>query len=148
MICGDGSANCEPKLRKSADCCQNFFHDIFVIFRHDSTKRSAGVSIHQIANRSVRKVPPDQLRLVILSEVEKGASGTSDMNGCSARAAARESGNERVNLSMFPRMNRLYFGDNLKWLSDSPYRLLDRIRTAAILLQRGQGVNGSLWGPR
>jgi 16S rRNA G966 N2-methylase RsmD len=41
------------------------------------------------------------------------------MDGCAARVAARESGDERVkSLDGFPRMNRLYFGDNLKWLSD------------------------------
>jgi hypothetical protein len=34
--------------------------------------------------------------LVIPSEVGNGASGTSDMDGCAARVAARESGDERV----------------------------------------------------
>ena len=33
---------------------------------------------------------------VIPSEVENGTSGTSDMDGCAARVAARESGDERV----------------------------------------------------
>jgi hypothetical protein len=34
--------------------------------------------------------------LVIPTEVENRASGMSDMDGCAARAAARESGDERV----------------------------------------------------
>ena len=37
-----------------------------------------------------------QLTLVIPSEVENGASGTSEMGGCAARVAARESGDQRV----------------------------------------------------
>jgi hypothetical protein len=37
-------------------------------------------------------------QLVILSGAKNGASGTSDMDGCAARVAARESGDERVNL--------------------------------------------------
>ena len=40
------------------------------------------------------------------------------MDGCAARVAARESGDERVKSLDVARMNRLYFGDNLKWLSD------------------------------
>jgi 16S rRNA G966 N2-methylase RsmD len=40
------------------------------------------------------------------------------MDGCAARVAARESATNESNLSMLPSMNRLYFGDNLKWLSD------------------------------
>jgi len=35
-------------------------------------------------------------QLVISSEVENGATGESDMDGCAAEAAARESGDERV----------------------------------------------------
>ena len=44
-----------------------------------------------VANRAVCHVA-----LVISSEVENGASGTSDMDGCAARVAARESGDEQV----------------------------------------------------
>ena len=41
------------------------------------------------------------------------------MDGCAARVAARESGHERVkSLAIAPRMNRLYFGDNLKCFSE------------------------------
>ncbi len=36
------------------------------------------------------------MNLSISSEVENGATGESDMDGCAARAATRESGDERV----------------------------------------------------
>ena len=35
------------------------------------------------------------------AESRNGASGTSDMDGCAVKVAARESGDERVNLSPF-----------------------------------------------
>jgi hypothetical protein len=37
--------------------------------------------------------------LVIPNEARNGASGASNMDGCAAMVAARESGEERVNLS-------------------------------------------------
>ena len=44
-------------------------------------------------------------------------SGTSDMDGCAATVAARESGDERVK-SLLILGEPSYSGDNLKWLSD------------------------------
>src|SRR5438093_6470055 len=41
----------------------------------------------------------EQETFVISSEVENGASGTSDMDGCAATVAARESADERVQIS-------------------------------------------------
>jgi hypothetical protein len=45
---------------------------------------------------SLARLRAPLLLLVIPSEVENGASETSDMDGCAARAAAGESGDERV----------------------------------------------------
>jgi hypothetical protein len=50
-------------------------------------------------------------------EVQNGASGTSDMDGCAAKAAAREPGDERVK-SPICQINRFIFRDNPKWLPD------------------------------
>jgi hypothetical protein len=46
--------------------------------------------------RDVASTCHSERSLVISTEVENGVSGTSDMDGCAARVAARESGDERV----------------------------------------------------
>ena len=48
---------------------------------------------HPIRHSTERRFADE---FVISSEVENGATGKSEMDGCAARAAARESGDERV----------------------------------------------------
>ena len=48
---------------------------------------------HPIRHSTERRFADE---FVISSEVENRATGKSDMDGCAARAAARESGDERV----------------------------------------------------
>src|SRR5438093_12369679 len=59
-----------------------------------------------------------------------GASGASDIDGCAARVAARESGDERVNLSLFGKA----FTMPLK-LSDKKLAVLGAGKLGGILLR-------------
>ena len=57
------------------------------MFRHQRGETSAAFGRFGSAVTSYTVIP---------SEVENGASATSDMDGCAARVAARESSDERV----------------------------------------------------
>ena len=69
----------------------------------DERERCGGISSHSAGIMALmlalHKLLVERFRvIVILSGAKNGASGASDIDGCAARVAARESGDERVNL--------------------------------------------------
>src|SRR5438105_14562844 len=66
-----------------------------------------------------------------------GASGTSDIDGCAARVVARESGDERVNLSMF--LRAACYDPNSGWHPQLHGRRIRRADQRPISRQRRTG---------